>query len=200
VRYDCTTDSWEGIKPRAAPEAAHEPSDFGDDWRESLEPGDFEMVTRYFGSIERLTRAIDWLTIRVGGVDHVVDIGGSRTGRGITFEAPRASLMRAVEMEIFDDLLIGNFMRTTLHGKWPRSGLYPGFTPYVTKYADNGRARTSAELHAYFAEYRRRLGLTTWLRSVVEQRAKNGIRARLPVDSGAYRAVKRVYSRARGAS
>ncbi len=65
-------------------------------------------------------------------------------GRAITFAVPRTSLMRAVEWEIFDDLLIGNFMETTLHGRWPTSGLYPGFTPYVTKYADNGRAHTDA--------------------------------------------------------
>ena len=55
---------------------------------------------------------------------------------------------RAVEWEIFDDLLIGNFMTATLHGPWPSSRLYPGFTPWVTKYADNGRARTDAELRA----------------------------------------------------
>ena len=94
---------------------------------------------RYFRSIERLARSIDSVTLRVGGVDHPVDLGGRRTGRSITFAVPRASLMRAIEWEIFDDLLIGNFMQATLHGKWPSSGLYPGFTPYVTKYADNGR-------------------------------------------------------------
>src|SRR6266571_6622242 len=45
-------------------------------------------------------------------------------------------------MKILDHLLIGNFMKTTLHGKWPESRLYPEFSPYVAKYADNGRART----------------------------------------------------------
>jgi hypothetical protein len=40
-----------------------------------------------------------------------VDLGGPR-GRGITFEAPRHSLLTAVRYEIFDDLLIGNFVKT----------------------------------------------------------------------------------------
>ena len=30
----------------------------------------------------------------------------------------RQSLMSAVEWNAFDDLLIGNFMQTTLHGDW----------------------------------------------------------------------------------
>jgi hypothetical protein len=198
VRYDCTTDSWEAIAPTPAPEVVRDPAEFGDDWDVPLEADDLTEVASYFRRIERLTRAVDWLAFRVGGEEHVVEIGRG-TGRGITFAVPRASLVHAVEWEIFDDLLIGNFMRTTLHGRWPVSGLYPGFTPYVTKYADNGHARTAEELRAYFAEYRRRLGLTAWLRGALEQRAKDGVRARIRADSDAYRAVKRAYARVTGA-
>ena len=74
-------------------------------------------------------------------------------------ETPRASLMTVIEYEIFDDLMIGNFTKTTLHGPWPRQGtlaLYPDFIPFVTKFGDNGGAHTRDELAAYFAEYRRR--------------------------------------------
>ena len=78
--------------------------------------------------------------------------------------------------------------------------LYPGFTPWVTKYADNGRARTDAELRAYFAEYRRRLGLTTWLRSALEQRAKDSVRARLSADSPVYQRARAGVRRAKGAA
>ena len=130
-----------------------------------------------------MARHLDRVVFRVGDEEHAVDLGGRDTGRSVTFAVPRASLMRAVEWEIFDDLLIGNYMTATLHGPWPSSRLYPGFTPWVTKYADNGRARTDAELRAYFAEYRRRLGVTTWLRSSLEQRAKDSVRARLSADS-----------------
>ena len=91
-------------------------------------------------------------------------------------------------------------MTATLHGPWPSSRLYPGFTPWVTKYADNGRARTDAEVRAYFAEYRRRLGLTTWLRSSLEQRAKDSVRARLSADSPVYRRARRAYRRVKGAA
>ena len=76
----------------------------------------------------------------------------------------------------FDDLLIGNFMKTTLHGDWwgkqGTDALYPHFTPFVTKFGDNGGACDAAALRAYFAEYFRR-GYTEFTadRSEQEMRA-----------------------------
>jgi hypothetical protein len=71
---------------------------------------------------------------------------------------PRTSLMAAIRHEVFDDLLIGNFMKTTLIGKWPGSRLHPYFTPVVAKYADNAHAYSAADLDAYFHSYRARAG------------------------------------------
>jgi hypothetical protein len=199
VRYDVTTGSWESIDPPVAPDRAFAPEEFGDDWSSPLERDDIEALHRYFTSIERLARHVDRVVFRVGGEEHAVNLGGRETGRSVTFGVPRASLARAIEWEIFDDLLIGNYMTTTLHGPWPSSRLYPGFTPWVTKYADNGRARTDAAVRAYFAEYRRRLGLATWLRNSVEQRAKDSVRSRWSADSPVYERARRVYARAKGA-
>ena len=200
VRYDVTTGSWEAIDPPAAPPLAFAPEEFGDDWSVPLERDDVDALRRYFTGIERLARHLDRIVFRVGGEEHAVELGGRDTGRSVTFAVPRASLTRAVEWEIFDDLLIGNFMTTALSGPWPSSGLYPGFTPWVTKYADNGRARTDAELHAYFAEYRRRLGVASWLRSSLEQRAKDSLRGRLSADSPVYQRARRAYSRVKGSA
>ena len=69
---------------------------------------------------------------------------------GISFECPRASLITGIENQLFDDLLIGNFMRTTLQNV---HDLYPHFTAYVAKYADNGGAKTKRELITYFGHY-----------------------------------------------
>ena len=64
--------------------------------------------------------------------------------------------MKAVNFEIFDDLLIGNFMKTTLH---EMRDLYEGdFSLYLSKYADNGRAETISELEEYFKVYKQRSG------------------------------------------
>ena len=121
-----------------------------------LEKDDARDAARYFKAIEHLRGAYDFVNLRVGGRDNFVDLN-RRRNRGLTFEAPRHSLMAAIRGRVFDDLLIGNYMRTTLHGS--TRGLYPHFTPYVAKYADNGGARTKREVKAYMAEYRRRAPL-----------------------------------------
>ena len=190
-----------GDRPaRPRPTSRSRTEEFGDDWSDRLERDDVDALRTYFTRIERLSRHLDRIVFRVGGEEHTVELGGRDTGRSVTFAVPRTSLLRAVEWEIFDDLLIGNYMTATLHGPWPTSKLYPGFTPWITKYADNGRARTDAELRAYFAEYRRRLGVTTWLRSSLEQRAKDSVRTRLSADSPLYQRARRAYARAKGAA
>ena len=73
--------------------------------------------------------------------------------RGITFELPRNSLVDACKYSIFDDLLIGNFMKTQLHNL---SSLYDpviNFNNIVPKYGDNGLAYTKEELISYEKEY-----------------------------------------------
>ena len=73
---------------------------------------------------------------------------------GITFEVPRTSLLIAIENEIFDDLLIGNFTKTTLHNI---DSLYnPNFNLFLTKIADNGRAQSFEEIENYFKVYKSR--------------------------------------------
>src|SRR5205085_976371 len=86
--------------------------------------------------------------------------------RGVTFELPRQSLLSAVRYEVFEDLFIGNFMKTTYHG--PGEFGFGLFNNRL-KWADNGRARSQPELDAYLEEYRRRTGLWNRLRFGVEQ-------------------------------
>jgi len=193
VRYDLLADSATPINPRPEPEIVLPARDFGDDWSEDLEREEVEIATRYFRSIEHLASFLDYVNLRVGGRDHVIAISRRKFGRGVTFEAPRRSLVMALEYEIFDDLLIGNFMKTTLHGKWSGSLLYPHFSPYVAKYADNGRARTPEELRAYFAEYRRRTGAFAFLRQRFAARASEAVRSALRPESSAYQLARRAY-------
>jgi hypothetical protein len=157
-RYDFGRDEVRSLAPPARPEVLHPPETFGDNWSDALEPADEAKLRAYFARFEHLRTFLGFVNLRVGGQDHRIEIE-RRHRRGITFETPRASLMTAVEYEVFDDLMIGNFTRTTLHGPWEREGtlaLYPDFDPFVAKFGDNGRAHTRAELGAYFSEYQRR--------------------------------------------
>ena len=157
-RCDFTRDEVRSINPPARPNLLVSPEQFGDNWADELEPDDRQKIARYFGRLEHLKTFLGTLNFRVGGKDNVIEIERSRR-LGITFETPRASLMTVIEYEIFDDLMIGNFTKTTLHGPWERQGtaaLYPDFIPFVTKVGDNGGAHTKDELVVYFAEYQRR--------------------------------------------
>jgi hypothetical protein len=200
VHYDLKTDACHGIEPAPREVRIRPPSDFGDDWSQPLEREDVEQATRYFQSIEHLKRCVDYVNLRVGGEDHVIQIGSKPYERGVTFECPRNSLVTTLQYQIFDDLLIGNFMKTTLHGPWPSSGLYPDFTPYVAKYADNGHARSEAELRAYFREYRRRTGSFDFLRERLIEVSANRFRAWFEMDSEVYRFARRAYWLVRRAS
>jgi hypothetical protein len=197
IRYDVLADRAEPIRPKALPAQSLAVKEFGDDWSEPLERADLDLAGRYFRSIEHLAGFLDYVNLRVGGRDHAIPIAARKFGRGVTFEAPRGSLVTALRYEIFDDLLIGNFMKTTLHGRWPQSRLYPDFTPYVAKYGDNGRARTAEEVRAYFAEYRRRSGAFAFLRHRFAVKAADVVRSSLRVDSAAYRLARRTYWRLR---
>jgi hypothetical protein len=193
VRYDLAADRPQRIDPPAVAEVVLPAKEFGDDWSEDLDAEGVALAQRYFGSIEALPKFLDYVNLRVGGRDHVIPLAKRKFNRGVTFEAPRHSLVTALQYEIFDDLLIGNFMKTTLHGEWPASRLYPNFTPYVAKYADNGRARTAGELNAYFAEYRRRTGSFAFLRHRFATRATQVLRSTIEFDSTAWRVARRAY-------
>ena len=182
IRYCCRTDRFEELRPLPSAPVVHEPEEFGDDWTDELEKDDAREAARYFREIEHLRDAYDFVNLRVGGKDNPIDLNRGRK-RGLTFEAPRHSLVTAIRGRVFDDLLIGNYMRTTLHGS--TRGLYPHFTPYVAKYADNGGARTKQEVKAYMEEYRRRAPLD-FLLTQFSLRCKNLLRP----DSAAHRVMK----------
>jgi hypothetical protein len=165
------------------------PEAYGDHWDEALEPGEHHELTAYFRRFEHLREKFAFVNLRVGGKDNIVDLDGPK-GCGITFEVPRHSLMIAVRSEIFDDLLIGNFMKTTLHGGL--RSLYPDFTPYVAKYGDNGRAFTRAELHDYFSAYRGAAGLHRWIDQMRVQGTRK-VRNVLSANRDVYLFARRVY-------
>lgn len=157
VHRDFANDEISSIGPPPTSDELQEPEAFGDRWSDELEAEDVERLRAYLAPVTHLRRAVGYVNFRVGGRDNVIDINRAQFDRGYTFEVPRASLMTAVEHQVFDDLLIGNFMRTIVHGDFgcpPIGALYPDFTPFLAKFGDNGDARSMEELRAYFARYR----------------------------------------------
>jgi len=184
-RVDLAKGDTSAIDPPKVSGELHAPEEFGDNWSDELEKDDVEKLRDYLAPITHLKTFLGYVNFKVGGKDNRIDVAPEHPkhkGRGITFETPRASLMEAIKWKVFDDLLIGNFTKTTLHGDWHdkgAGGLYPDFNPFVAKYSDNGGANTPEELKAYFAEYHRR-GFLAFGPKEDEQRARKSLAPYLP--------------------
>jgi len=194
ISYDVEHASWAALAPRARVVEPKPPAEFGDDWAQELDGSDKARISRYFKSAEYLADYLNFINIRCGGKDFIVELSPSGFKRGITFEAPRNSLMSAIENEVFDDMLIGNFMKTILHGNFHNVPLYPYIGEYLTKFADNGRAKSRSEVRNYLAEYRRRAPLN-YLRHRLARSAMESVRFRLQTDSLPYRIAASTYHR-----
>jgi hypothetical protein len=171
IRYDCESDTLDSLNPPKRELCIREPEEFGDNWTDQLESDEVIRVVRYFKGIEFLRDHLDFINVRVGQTDHTISINcDMKLNRGVTFEVPRVSLMAAVKYNVFDDLLIGNFMKTTLHGRWgpgqAPNVLYPHFTPYVARYADNAGVKTKKALSEYLGAYRHRAPLDYMLHKI----------------------------------
>ncbi len=155
---DCRDQQFESYCPQVLPVKVKAPEEFGDNWSEELDASDKKLLQEYFLRKDRVRDYFGFINFRVGGKDNSIKLQGKQT-RGITFEVPRGSLMTSIRYRIFDDLLIGNFMKTTLHGV---GSLYEGrgnFGINTAKYGDNGYAEAEDEIRRYEMEYRRRAGL-----------------------------------------
>ncbi len=194
ISYDVTRRRFDSINPARSTEAPLDPKMFKDDWSQRAESHDMRVLKDYFRTISHLPSALDFINVRVGGEDNVIELRERKFQKGIIFEVPKTSLMRAVKLEVFDDLLIGNFMKTTFVGKWDQPSLYPDFTPYVAKYADNGGAKSANELAKYFQAYRKR-AVGDYLRHSIRSRVGQAIRARLGSKNRVYQLARTTYNR-----
>ena len=189
VRVDCETDEITPINPQRAPRIIRKPEDFGDSWSDPLTADDKAEIRRYFTSREALRDYFGFIEVSAGGSSVTVDLNRDRRYVGVGFECPRNSLIASIEREFFDDLLIGNYMRTTLHNV---EGLYPYFTPYVAKYGDNGGAKTKRELATYFGHYYMRDPIAHTLKRLANA-SEMVLRKAIPEDTAMFRVAKRIY-------
>jgi hypothetical protein len=189
LRVDCETDEITRLNPPRIPRLCKKPEEFGDSWSDPLTAEDKNKIQRYFAARESLRDHFGFIQVSAGGASVTVDLDPEKRDIGISFEVPRASLMTCIEHELFDDLLIGNYMRTTLHNV---PGLYPHFTPYVAKYADNGRAKTKPELATYFGHYYMRDPIAHGLKRLADG-SEMVLRNLIPEDSAMFRFAKRTY-------
>ena len=137
-----------------------------DDWAAQLSDTEWNRLAEFVAKYETLRRHFDYLDFIVGGERRRIWIVPEAKRkdearlRGIGFHVPKNSLMATAEYGFFDDILIGNFMRTELHN----AALYPHFTPLIAKLGGAAKVYTNAERRRFNRRYFRRnpLGYLEW--------------------------------------
>lgn len=187
---NCFTGDINEINPSKISVNIRPPKDFGDNWSDQLEKNDLNTIEKYFKEKELLRKKIGFIEFIVGSKRHHINLN-NKLSSGIAFEVPRGSLMKAINYEIFDDLLIGNFMKTYLIDT--RSLYESNFNYIVTKYSDNGRAKTEEEVSKYIKEYKKRIGRAFIYESFLDKSASIVNRFFIDRGSNVRRKLKQIY-------
>ncbi|MBT3992870.1 MAG: MBL fold metallo-hydrolase [Gammaproteobacteria bacterium] len=191
VEINCESGDFKEIHPKAIKPNIFEPEQFDDNWSDELTAEDFLAIKNYFIEKEVICNRFGFINFIVGKKHYSITLNKSLVNRGIQFEVPRSSLLKAINYEIFDDLLIGNFMRTTFFGL---HSLYDfDFNPLLTKYADNGKAKTEEEVHRYINEYKKRVGRQFIFDTFLDKSASILNRFLTNRESRARRLIKSIY-------
>jgi hypothetical protein len=157
-----------------------------DDWSESATEADWTNIEGFVHKFQTLQKHTDFVGFVVAGEERRFMLSSAcarqaaTIQRGVIFHVPRHSLMKTIEYGYFDDLLIGNFMKTQLRNM----ALYPHFTPTIAKLGGNAKVYTSSDLrqfrHHFFrlspvAFIRYRIGL--WAKYILTPSIKSVARS-----------------------
>ena len=169
------------------------PKEFNDNWSDVLEKDDQKIVSDYFSKFKELENKIGFINLIVGKKELNLKFKGP-TNKGISFEVPRNSLVTACKYNVFDDLLIGNFMKTKLYNL---KSLYDpnfDFNTVICKIGDNGLAYTEEEVNIYLSEYKKRLGIE-YFYDLFANKSKNYFKFFLKnyADSKYYTKFRKIY-------
>jgi hypothetical protein len=130
-------------------------SERNEDWTVPLSEEEWNKVERFSRQFETLRRWQDFIGFNVGGETRIFQLRGGQLDKpqdkrvGVIFHVPRGSLLETTTYGYFDDLLIGNFMKTQLFNM----RLYPLFTPRVAKLGGNAKVFTARDLCRFRLHY-----------------------------------------------
>lgn len=76
IQFDCVTDAWKKTEPPEVTARTHAPEEFGDCWHEQLGQAEVALATAYFRSFSHIKNIVDFINLRVGGKDNVIELKG----------------------------------------------------------------------------------------------------------------------------
>ena len=190
IKWNSSNNNYEKINPKENLDEIRNADFYGDYWSEELVAEDKIILKNYFSKFDHLKKKFGFVSFLIGNKEFNIKL--SNRIEGIQFETPRNSLIYSIKNNIFDDLLIGNFMKTKLINV---PSLYPNFTPYVAKYGDNGNVFSENELKKYFDYYK--FNSANYWTDFLKIKSETYIRAKLGGHKSIYylaRSVRRLIS------
>lgn len=167
VTYDLETGEYSSDWPQGDADKSSFLDNCGeDDWSDMLSEQEWAQVEAFFAQFETVTDILDFIIVEVGGERRKVFSAKHprRKPRGVRFVVPKHSLLETIKWGYFDDLLIGNFMKTELINMH----LYPDFSPRIAKYGGNAKVFSARELRKMHFHYLKRnpIGMTAFWFSI----------------------------------
>ena len=166
----------------------------GDYWDQDLRSNEFKLVKDYLNTIEEISK--NSFLIKVGSQIIESDIKLSRFKRSEKFilHAPRKSLIKAIKLNIFDDLLIGNFARLIIPAN--NNVNYRNLLKIPSKYIDNIGIKNANDLKEFLWIYRNSYdSKIVQLRSEITQKFRDLTISKLKGRNKILGKLKQIYQR-----
>ena len=166
----------------------------GDYWDQDLRSNEFKLVKDYLNTIEEISK--NSFLIKVGSQIIESDIKLSRFKRSEKFilHAPRKSLIKAIKLNIFDDLLIGNFARLIIPAN--NNVNYRNLLKIPSKYIDNIGIKNANDLKEFLWIYRNSYdSKIVQLRSEITQKFRDLTISKLKGRNQILGKLKQIYQR-----
>jgi len=125
-----------------------------DNWDDRMTEEEWQKLEAFVHKFTILETEVDFIGFTVGGESRTYYLKNKSNPRpekqrGVNFLVPKNSLMETVKYGYFDDLLIGNFMKTQLINM----RLYPKFSPYIAKFGGNAKVFARPQLIKFYFHY-----------------------------------------------
>ena len=100
VEIDCDSGNFKEINPAQINPKIYHPEQFDDNWSDELSVQDFNAIKKYFLEKEVICKRFGFINFVVGKKNHSILLNKDLKNRGIQFEVPRSSLMKAVNYDL----------------------------------------------------------------------------------------------------
>ena len=152
------------------------------------------MIRNYLKNIEEISGKSFSIKVASKIIKSDIELSKLKKNRQIIIHAPRNSLVKAIKLNIFDDLLIGNFARLIIPSN--NNFNYRNLLKIPSKYIDNIGIRNATELKEFLWIYRNSYDSKIFqLRSEITQKLRDLTISKLKGRNKILGKLKQIYQR-----